>query len=153
MLPSVSRRAVVGCAVLLFGSHAWAQETGRLETGQLKSGRMGLPAPVTVEAPEWSDKPASVTNPSGILPLATGGPFVFDPLPMASGGCNSRPSLSCTGPDFSSCSKRLYYGTNPCDDDPVLSLYPAINDGLTQHWYQHAFRMITRKKAVTEAIK
>ncbi len=148
MLPTVSRWVVVSSAVLLFGSHASAQETGRME-----SGRMGLPEPVTLDAPATSDKPASVTNPSGILPLATGGPFVFEPLPMASGGCNPRPSLSCTGPDFSGCSKRLYYGTDPCDDDPVLPLYPAINDGLTQHWYQHAFRMITRKKTITEAIK
>jgi hypothetical protein len=121
--------------------------------------QMGLAEPITLTAPEasqvpsMSDKPASMTNPSGILSLATGGPFIFDPLPLRGSGCEPRPILSCTGPDFCGCTKRIYYGTNPCDDDPVLTMSPTINDAKTTHWYQHAVWMVTRKKAVTEAIK
>ena len=141
-----------------------------------------LPQPVTLAAPEMDDMtamsdmlhststlemsdaitptnhsvaelPASITNPSGILPSATGGAFVFDPLPMCGNGCNPRPIIDCTGPDFCGCTKRIYYGTNPCDDDPILPLYQSVNDKKTKHWYQHAFDMVTRKKAITEAIK
>ncbi len=100
-----------------------------------------------------TEKPASMTNPSGILPLATGSQFAFEPLPKRGNGCNPRPIIHCTGPDFYGCTERIYYGTNPCDDDPVLSMSPPINDAVTTHWYQHAFKMVTRKKAIVEAIQ
>ncbi|EMI24731.1 MULTISPECIES: hypothetical protein [Rhodopirellula] len=138
-----------------------------------------LPQPVTLAAPEMgnmsdmlqssstpemsdaiaptnrsvTELPASVTSPSGILPSSTGGPFVFEPLAMCGNGCNPRPMIDCTGPDYCGCTKRIYYGTNPCDDDPILPLHPSVNDKITKHWYQHAFNMVTRKKAITEAIK
>jgi hypothetical protein len=100
-----------------------------------------------------SELPASMTNPSGILPLAIDGQFAFEPLPARGDVCNRRPIVSCLGPDYCGCHPRIYYGTNPCDDDPVLTMSPTVCDGKTTHWYQHAFRMVTRKKAVTEAIK
>tara|TARA_R110002073_G_scaffold8761_7_gene46905 strand:+ start:1277 stop:1774 length:498 start_codon:yes stop_codon:yes gene_type:complete len=100
-----------------------------------------------------SENPASMTNPSGILPLAIDGQFAFEPLPARGDVCNPRPIVSCLGPDYCGCHPRIYYGTNPCDDDPVLTMSPTVCDGKTTHWYQHAFRMVTRKKAVTEAIK
>jgi len=108
------------------------------------------PSPATVES---ADLPASITNPSGIIPLATGGPFVFDTLPMRGNGCRPRPIISCTGPDFCGCTKRIYYGTNPCDDDPVLPLPQSGYDPKTKHWYQHAYDMVIRKKSVTEFFK
>lgn len=100
-----------------------------------------------------SDLPASITDPSGTLPLATGGPYVFDTLPMRGNGCRPRPIISCTGPDFCGCTKRIYYGTNPCDDDPVLPLPQSGYDPKTKHWYQHAYDMVIRKKSVTEFFK
>lgn len=105
-------------------------------------------SPATVAPAEL---PASVTNPSGILPLATGGPFVFDALPTR-GSCVLRPDVRCTGPDYCGCNPRIYYGTNPCDDDPVLTMSPKVCDAKTTHWYTKAWNMITRKKAIAEAI-
>lgn len=106
------------------------------------------PSPATVES---ADLPASMTNPSGIIPLATGGPFVFDALPTR-GSCMLRPDVRCTGPDYCGCSPRVYYGTNPCDDDPVLTMSPNVCDAKTAHWYTKAWNMVTRKKAIAEAI-
>ncbi|QEG41257.1 hypothetical protein [Roseimaritima ulvae] len=100
-----------------------------------------------------SDLPASITDPSGTLSLETGGPYVFDPLPIKGNGCRPRPIISCTGPDFCGCTKRIYYGTNPCDDDPVLPLSQTGCDPKTKHWYQHAYDMVIRKKSVTEFFK
>ena len=98
------------------------------------------------------DLPASIANPSGILPLATSGAFVFEPLPTR-GSCAFIPDVRCIGPDYHGCTPRIYYGTNPCDDDPVLSMSPTVCDPKTQHWYTKAWKMILRKKAITEAIK
>ena len=98
------------------------------------------------------DAPASIAAPEEILPLATGGPFVFEPL-QARGTCVPRPDIRCTGPDYCGGTPRIYYGTHPCDDDPVLPLYPAIDERKTRHWYQHAFDMIRRKKRIAETIR
>ena len=105
-----------------------------------------------IETIALNDAPASVTNPGEILPLATGGPYVFAPLP-ATGSCSPRPVLSCLGPDYCECNPYIYFGTNPCDDDPVLSMSPEVCDTKTTHWYSKALNMILRKKAITEAIK
>ena len=63
-----------------------------------------------------------------------------------------RPDVRCTGPDYCGCSPRVYYGTNPCDDDPVLTMSPNVCDAKTTHWYTKAWNMVTRKKAIAEAI-
>ena len=98
------------------------------------------------------DLPASITAPSGILPLATGVPFVFEPLP-AHGPCLSVPDIRCTGPDYCGCAPRIYYGTNPLDDDPILTMSPSVCDSKTRHWFTKARNIVLRKKAITEAIK
>jgi hypothetical protein len=105
-------------------------------------------SPTTVQP---ADLPSSLTNPIGILPLATGGPFVFEPLPTP-GSCVLRPNVHCTGPDYRGCSPRIYYGTNPCDDDPILTMSPDVCDAKTTHWYTKAWNMISRKKAIAEAV-
>ena len=99
-----------------------------------------------------SELPASIRNPGGILPLATAEPVALPPVPMQSMGCNPKPHLRCLGPDFCGCSPRIYYGTNPCDDDPVLTMSPTINDPWTRHWYHKAWDMVVRKKSIAAAI-
>lgn len=98
-----------------------------------------------------TDLPASITAPSGILPLATDGAFVFEPLPTL-GLCALRPDVRCTGPDYCSCMPRIYYGTNPCDDDPVLTMRPTVRDPKTLHWYEKALSMVRRKTAIAEVL-
>ncbi|WP_153556286.1 hypothetical protein [Roseimaritima sediminicola] len=100
-----------------------------------------------------ADLPTSVTRPSGVLSLATGGPAVLPELPLARGGCQPRPAVRCTGPCYRGCTPPIYYGTDPTDDDPVLSMSPTVCDACTTHWYEHALRMILRKKAITEAYR
>ena len=98
-----------------------------------------------------SELPASIRNPGEILSLATAGPPALPSVPMQSMGCNPKPHLRCLGPDFCGCSPRIYYGTNPCDDDPVLTMSPAINGPLTRYWYRNAWDMVVRKKAIAAA--
>lgn len=100
-----------------------------------------------------NDLPASITQPSGILTLAPAGLQGLPALPTRGRGCNLCPDIRCQGPLYSGCSPRIYYGTNPRDDDPILPLYPQINDAKTTHWYDAALRMVQRKKAVAEVIK
>lgn len=97
------------------------------------------------------DLPASITAPSGILPLATDGAFVFEPLDRRD-LCPQRASVRCAGPDYRSCLPRIYYGTDPCDDDPVLSMSPTVRDPKTRHWYEKALNMVLRKTAIAEAL-
>lgn len=99
------------------------------------------------------DLPASITQPSGILRLAPAGIQGLPVLPTRGHGCNLCPDVRCHGPVYPGCSPFIYYGTNPRDDDPVLPLYPHINDAKTKHWYDAALRMVRRKKAVAEVIK
>jgi hypothetical protein len=124
-----------------------------------------LPQPVTIAATmaaqefdddgavaSTSNLPASITAQGEVLALATDGPFVFEPL-STRGTCSLRPDVRCTGPDYCGCTPRIYYGTNPSDDDPVLPLHPTINDPKTRYWYHHAFDRILKKKRIAEAIK
>jgi|SRR6056297_1944035 len=130
----------------------------------------GLPKPVTLASmmtmqdgdmdnvesdkvnSQSGDLPASVSNPSGILSLATDGPFYFEPLPTR-GTCVLRPDVRCIGPDYRGCNSRIYYGTSPCDDDPILTMTPNVCDVKTTHWYTKAWNMVVQKKAITEALK
>ncbi len=134
-------------------------------TIQATEPQSSLPQPVTLAsmmavqetdddstAASTSNLPASITAQGEVLALATDGPFVFEPL-STRGTCSLRPDVRCTGPDYCGCTPRIYYGTNPSDDDPVLPLHPTINDPKTRHWYHHAFDMILRKKRIAEAIK
>lgn len=99
-----------------------------------------------------SEPPVSISGDNELLTLATDGIAVLPGLPSRPGGCSVRPTVRCTGPNYRGCTPRVYYGTNPCDDDPILPLVPAINDPKTSHWYDHALRMILRKKHVAEAM-
>lgn len=100
-----------------------------------------------------AELPASITGDNELLPLAPAGKMMLPALPVRSGGCLPRPLVECTGPDYCGCTARIYFGTNPCDDDPILPLYPTINDHKTRHWYQHAKSMVLRKKHVAETLK
>lgn len=133
-------------------------------TIQATEPQSSLPQPVTLASmmilQETADEstaspttalPASITAPSEILPLATGGSFIFEPLPTR-GSCVLRPDVRCTGPDYCGCTPRIYYGTNPCDDDPVLTMSPTVCDHKTMHWYEKAFNMVLRKKAIAAAL-
>lgn len=98
-----------------------------------------------------SDLPASTTALNKVVPLATGGSFVFEPLPTR-GMCSLRPDVRCVGPDYRGCTPRIYYGTNPCDDDPVLTMSPTVCDPITSHWYDKALNLVLRKKKIAEVI-
>jgi hypothetical protein len=140
VLLSMSRKAMVCTVVCLLFSAICAEDFEPRAMPQ-------------TEPLNGNELPASITDPSDLLPLATGGPYAFDPLPMCGDGCAPRPIIRCTGPAYRGCNPRLYYGTNPYDDDPILPLYPSINNRKTKHWYQHAFDLVKRKKAITAAIK
>ncbi|WP_235952309.1 hypothetical protein [Crateriforma spongiae] len=101
---------------------------------------------------ESTELPASITKPNGVLTLATDGPAALPALPMRSHGCNPRPFVDCTGPDYCGCHPRTFYGTNPCDDDPILTMSPTVNDSWTSHWYRKALDMVRRKTHIAEAI-
>lgn len=96
-----------------------------------------------------SERPASLMAPGDVLPLATGGPAVLPALSASGSGCCLRPELRCCGPDYCGCNSRIYYGTDPRDDDFVHDLYKPVT---ASHWYQHAFRMVVRKKHIASAI-
>lgn len=102
---------------------------------------------------EHSELPASVASSQPWLPLAPEGMQTLPDLPATGHGCGMCPVLQCTGPEYCGCSPRIYYGTNPCDDDPILPLNSRINDWKLRHWYNAGLRMILRKKAVTERLK
>ena len=106
-------------------------------------------------SPSWyepNDLPTSITKPNGVLALAIDGPAALPSLPMRSTGCNAKPVLQCTGPNYCGCHPQTYYRTNPCDDDPVLTKSPTVNDSWTNRWYRKALDMVRRKKIITEAI-
>ncbi|MEZ6088652.1 MAG: hypothetical protein R3C05_11610 [Pirellulaceae bacterium] len=102
------------------------------------------------QAPEL---PLSLRGEGETLPLAPAGSAFLPSISVQTSGCSMRPILDCMGPDYRDCSPRLYYRTNPSDDDPVLSLYPRITDPKTNHWYDHALRMVLRKKRITEVLR
>ncbi len=156
------------CAVLLWVSvylgHAHGQSLGELTPVMVQPIQVER-SPATEQAIESasagdalppsrygsSEPPFSITGDNEVLSLATSEAAVLSGLPSRAGGCSARPEICCTGPDYRGCTPRIYYGTNPCDDDPILTLVPAINDQKTKHWYDHALRMILRKKHVAEA--
>ncbi len=111
------------------------------------------PAPRTFSGDVAADLPASITQPSGVLTLAPAGIQTLPARPATGRGCNACPGVRCRGPIYPSCSPRIYYGTDPGDDDPILSLSPQIHHGKPQPWYTAAFNLVLRKQAVTEAIK
>ena len=130
------------------------------ETSQGKPQLITLAVPLggqAAEPPKLSEEsrpalPFSVAGDDNILPLATDGAFILPPLSVRGRGCNSRPVLRCSGPDYRGCSLRIYYGTNPCDDGCVLPMNPTINDALTTHWYEKALGMVLRKKAMAAIV-
>lgn len=95
------------------------------------------------------EAPASTFAPSGVLPLATNGPPTLPALSATGSGCCLYPVFQCYGPDYCGCTPRIYYGTNPNDDDFVRDL-----DRCPSHawWYEKAFRMIVRKKRCAEVL-
>jgi hypothetical protein len=95
------------------------------------------------------EETASTRDPSGVLPLATDGPATLPPLSATGSGCCLSPMFQCYGPDYRGCTPRIYYGTNPNDDDFVRDL-----DSCPPHawWYQKAFRMVVRKKRCAEVL-
>ncbi len=139
--------------------YAFGQSPGELTpvlVQPMQSERVSDETPIDDAVPPSRDRsselPVSISGDNPLLPLATGGTAVLPGLPIRHAGCSPRPSIRCTGPDYRGCSPRIYYGTNPCDDDPILPMAPAIDDHKTNHWYDHALRMILRKKHVAEAM-
>lgn len=103
-----------------------------------------------VPRPAAGPQPARAAADAGaVLPLATAGPAVLPPLSATSSGCCLQPLLRCSGPDYRGCTPRIYYGTNPNDDDFVRELesYPPH-----AWWHERALRMVVRKKRVAEVL-
>lgn len=76
---------------------------------------------------------------------------MFEPLPTR-GTCVLKPDVRCTGPNYRDCTPRIYYGTHPCNDDPVLTMSPTVSDPITTHWYPKAFNSVLSKKKMAEAL-
>lgn len=85
-----------------------------------------------------------------IVPLATAAPPALPPLKAVGSGCCLRPDLSCPGPAFCPCVPLVYFQTDPRDDDWTNPLYECAGGGCGTHWYEHALRMVVRKKNLAE---